>query len=65
MRNEKTMNIFNNVDVIVDGRFVNDLKDLTLDFRGSSNQKIIRVMKDDAHTTFFVKGDQIPQFTEE
>lgn len=31
------------VDVLVDGEFVEELKDLSLDFRGSSNQKIIDV----------------------
>ncbi|KWZ77740.1 anaerobic ribonucleoside-triphosphate reductase activating protein [Anaerococcus tetradius] len=31
------------VDVLVDGEFVEELKDLRLDFRGSSNQRIIDV----------------------
>lgn len=31
------------VDVLVDGEFVEELKDLSLDFRGSSNQRIIDV----------------------
>lgn len=31
------------VDVVVDGKFIEDLKDLRLKYRGSSNQRIIRV----------------------
>ena len=31
------------VDVVVDGRFIEDLKDLRLKYRGSSNQRIIDV----------------------
>lgn len=33
------------VDVLVDGKFVLELRDLTLTFRGSSNQRIIDVKK--------------------
>ncbi|WP_425613271.1 anaerobic ribonucleoside-triphosphate reductase activating protein [Xylocopilactobacillus apicola] len=33
------------IDILVDGRFVEEKKDLTLQFRGSSNQKIIDVQK--------------------
>ena len=33
------------VDVLVDGEFINDLKDMRLKFRGSSNQRIIDINK--------------------
>lgn len=35
--------ILKNIDVLVDGRFVEALKDITLKFRGSSNQRLIDV----------------------
>lgn len=37
--------ILDNIDVLVDGKFVLEKKDLTLKFRGSSNQRIIDVKK--------------------
>lgn len=40
-----TWSIMHNIDVLVDGKFEEDKKDLTLRFRGSSNQRIIDVKK--------------------
>ena len=36
------------VDVVVDGKFVEELKDLRLKYRGSSNQRVIDVYKSSA-----------------
>lgn len=40
---EFTDEILNDIDVLVDGRFVEELKNLRLKFRGSSNQRVIDV----------------------
>lgn len=38
-----TEKILSVIDVLVDGRFVEELKDITLKFRGSSNQRLINM----------------------
>ena len=39
------LSIMEYIDVLVDGRFIEEQKDITLVFRGSSNQRIIDVRK--------------------
>ena len=40
---EVTEEMLSYIDVLVDGPFVEDLKDITLQFRGSSNQRILNL----------------------
>lgn len=43
--NETTNELLKYIDYVVDGQFVEDLKNPSLQFRGSSNQRIIDVQK--------------------
>ena len=43
IKNEKTLELLDLVDVLVDGPFIESMKDLNLYFRGSKNQRIIDV----------------------
>lgn len=42
-KTEYTYEMLKCIDVLVDGKFVEELKDISLEFRGSSNQRIIDV----------------------
>ena len=44
-RTEVTDRILNSLDVLVDGPWMEDLYDITLRFRGSSNQRLIDIKK--------------------
>ena len=41
--NQKQLEVANKVDYLIDGEFIKDLKDLTLGYAGSSNQRIIDI----------------------
>lgn len=45
IKDEDSKKILENCDVLVDGPFVEELKDLKLKFRGSSNQRLIDLKK--------------------
>ena len=45
MNNSDIDELLNICDWLIDGKFVEELKDLTLPFRGSSNQRIIELKK--------------------
>lgn len=42
---EETPEILSYIDVLVDGKFIEELKDVSLRFRGSSNQRLILVQE--------------------
>ena len=42
---DETKELLSDIDVMVDGKFVEELKDLSIRFRGSSNQRIIMVQE--------------------
>lgn len=43
--NPKILELLNNIDVLIDGKFEIDKKDMLIKFRGSSNQRIINVKR--------------------
>ena len=51
----KDKDVVKYVDVIVDGQFVNEEKNLTLKWKGSSNQRVIDVQKSVAANEIILK----------
>ena len=47
---EATDQFLSMIDVLVDGPFVEELKDISLQFRGSSNQRILRLREGERKT---------------
>ena len=73
-----TQQILQNIDILIDGRFVQDLLDLKLKFRGSKNQRVIDVPRsleqnevvwssivDDQASYVFRESPEIEMFAEE
>ncbi len=45
LEDQDRKSLLEELDVLIDGRFIEKKKDLTLKFRGSSNQRVIDVKK--------------------
>lgn len=43
--NDTQKELLNYIDVLIDGQFIKDLKNLSLELRGSSNQRVIDIKK--------------------
>lgn len=53
---EDTDSLLDRIDVLVDGPFVEELKDITLKFRGSRNQRVLDLKKTRESGTIELKG---------
>ena len=53
---DTTLEMLSLIDTLVDGEFVEELKDISLKFRGSSNQRIINVKESLKSNSVVIKG---------
>lgn len=54
-RDDTTRELLNYIDVLVDGKFILELRDVSLQFRGSLNQRIIDVRKSLIHNKITIR----------
>ncbi len=59
MKKENCKKLIELCDVLVDGRFVEELKDLRLKFRGSSNQRLINIKKSTPDKVVLINEDEL------
>lgn len=57
LRSNKLSQILPFTDVLVDGKYINDLRNTDLQFRGSSNQRIIDVQKSLSENRIVMRGE--------
>ena len=57
IKDSKRKFILRNIDVLIDGQFEEDKKDITLKWRGSSNQRVIDCKKSLAENKIILKED--------
>lgn len=57
----KNLSLLRQVDILVDGKFVTEKKDISLKFRGSSNQRIIDVQKSIKYKDIFLAEEYMEE----